>query len=140
MASNLRSGKQRSCGCYREEIRRTHGKSNSSIYRRWNAMLMRCQDPKHQSFGHYGGRGIKVCERWQKFDDFYADVGDPPAGMTLDRVDNDRGYSPDNVRWATPKEQMANRRGTKEMVLLRMTVEELRAEIARKEGRLGVFS
>jgi hypothetical protein len=77
---------------------------------RWRSMIMRCENIRHVKYPSYGGRGITVCERWHDFDLFYADVGDAPPGMTLDRRDNDDGYHPGNWRWATAKEQIANRR------------------------------
>jgi hypothetical protein len=73
-------------------------------------MRDRCNNPNNTTFSYYGGRGIKVCERWNDFTAFIADVGERPAGLTLDRIDNDRGYEPGNIRWATMKEQYHNRR------------------------------
>jgi hypothetical protein len=73
-------------------------------------MMDRCNDSHNPSYKHYGGRGIKVCERWHNFDNFASDIGQRPVGMTLDRKDNNKGYEPSNVRWATPSEQAMNRR------------------------------
>ena len=79
-------------------------------YRSWKTMIQRCTNANFPRFKDWGGRGIKVCERWLTFENFYADMGDRPAGKTLDRWPNHGGdYEPGNCRWATPKEQQANR-------------------------------
>lgn len=110
----LRGGMTLSCGCLQKEraseAKTTHGKTRSSAYNTWQLMLYRCADERCRAFKDYGGRGITVCERWRKFENFYADMGDPPNGKTLDREDNSRGYSPDNCRWATAAEQAVNKR------------------------------
>ncbi len=88
-------------------------KFNHPLYMIWRSMLSRCLCKTHPSWKDYGGRGISVCERWQKnFHDFVADIGERPKGYTLERVDNDKGYSPDNCKWATRAEQAANKRNT----------------------------
>lgn len=84
----------------------------SGAYASWNAMRGRCTNPNDKSFDYYGGRGIRVCEEWESFDRFYEDMGDRPAGMTLDRKDSDKGYSPDNCRWIIASEQQGNQRRT----------------------------
>lgn len=114
----LASKRVRSCGCYRREMvgnaSRTHGRSRSSVYRSWIAMRSRCNNPSHAFYKNYGGRGIQVCKRWLGeggFSRFLRDMGEKPMGKSLDRINNNRGYSPSNCRWATQKQQMNNMRG-----------------------------
>jgi hypothetical protein len=76
-------------------------------------MIQRCTNPRVEKWEHYGGRGIMVCERWQSFDNFLADMGEKPAGLTLDRENNEKGYEPDNCRWVTQSVQLQNRRTTR---------------------------
>lgn len=107
-------GITRSCGCLLRETTITrstkHGMSDSSEYDIWSAMVQRATNPKNARYADYGGRGIGVCEKWLDFANFYADMGPRPEGRSLDRIDNDKGYSPDNCRWATGSEQRQNRR------------------------------
>lgn len=112
----LRSGHTTSCGCRKVEacsrMNRKHGMANRTpTYRSWKEMRQRCLNPNSDKAKWYGARGIRVCERWNSYENFLADMGERPAGKTLDRIDPDKGYAPDNCRWATPKEQAETNRG-----------------------------
>lgn len=110
---DLKRGKQVSCGCWNTEKRTSHGMSRTHVNSVWRQMRDRCNNPKNPSYKNYGGRGIEVCDRWSKFENFIADMGDRPGGYTLDRIDNSKGYSPDNCRWATMMQQLNNRRNNR---------------------------
>lgn len=94
----------------KREWRERHGMSRSRAYSSWAGLVGRCTNPSDPAFPNYGGRGLTVSEDWRTFLGFYADMGDPPAGMSLDRIDNDKGYSKDNCRWADRQTQSRNRR------------------------------
>lgn len=106
----LKSGDTKSCGCLRKEIVTKHGKSKSKIYKIWNSMRFRCNSKKSNAYKYYGGRGIKVCKRWVKFENFYQDMGERPKGTSLDRIDNNKGYCKKNCRWASKQIQSRNMR------------------------------
>lgn len=116
-AGHLVHERIQSCGCLKRELiilrQRTHGFSRSSTYKIWAGMLKRCRNPKTRNWEHYGGRGITVCDRWLLFENFLADMGERQKGMSIERVNNSLGYSPENCKWATVLEQMNNTRKCK---------------------------
>lgn len=142
IGGNLTSGAATSCGHVRRNNRYTHGLSKHPLFKVWGSMKSRCNDPNRATWPLYGGRGIKVCERWEhSFPAFLEDVGERPEGVdrhgrtlwSLDRVDNDKGYEPGNVRWATRHEQRVNQATPTQ---LRATVAKLQRELAEALVRI----
>ena len=116
-ANVLTSGRARSCGCLHREIVTHHGMTKTRTFKSWESMWQRCGNPKAKSYEHYGGRGIRVCERWQSFQSFHEDMGERPEGMSLDRLNVDGDYEPGNCRWADKYQQQRNRVGTRTLAL-----------------------
>lgn len=118
--TQVKNGYTKSCGCLQKSIVTKHGefsgrgKKTTATYRTWEAMKSRCLNPNNKDYKNYGGRGIKICERWKNsFENFLSDKGKRPKGMTIDRINNDGDYIPENTKWSTRKEQQNNQRYNK---------------------------
>jgi len=134
--SNLLAGKSKSCGClnYSNPGRAAHMMSDTRSYKAWVGMKKRCNNKKGRNYKDYGGRGIKVCDRWlNSFDNFYADMGESPPNMSLDRIDNNGNYEPSNCRWATQRKQMNNTRRN-----VRLTYNGITLNMVEWARRLGI--
>lgn len=112
--NSLRTGTSKSCGCLQRDIvskiATKHGMHNSREMNSWKSMIQRCTNPNCTTYEDYGGRGISICKRWKKFENFYEDMGERPLYHSLERIDNNGDYGPDNCKWATQSEQSRNQR------------------------------
>ena len=132
-SSKLVSGRHTSCGCRRWR-KMKHGKTGTKVYNTWCGIKDRCLNVRCQGYARYGGRGIRICDRWMQFENFYEDMGDPPTQKhSIDRINNDGNYEPSNCRWALDRDQSRNRSKCKvveldgETMLLTDAVEKLRS-------------
>ncbi len=118
---NLKNGHTQSCGCLRKEkgivnnTQHGHYKNGQQpiTYSSWAKVIQRCANSNNKDYHNYGGRGITMCKRWLKFENFLEDMGEPPAGKSIDRIDNNKGYYKSNCRWATRKQQNRNKRNNR---------------------------
>lgn len=116
----LKGGNTRSCGCLKVDVavqngkaKQTHGMTHTPAWICWMSMGQRCRNKNRSDYENYGGRGITICKRWETFEHFLADMGPPPVGFSLDRIDVNGNYEPENCRWATTVEQGRNRRNNR---------------------------
>lgn len=111
---NLKSGHTKSCGCYKiqriKEAVTKNGLSHEKLYMTWRQMFYRCYNKKSKSYKSYGGRGIDICKKWHKYENFRKDMGQHPIGYQIDRIDNNKGYCKKNCRWVTLYENLQNTR------------------------------
>lgn len=139
-SEKLLPNRERSCGCAlidaTKRANTRHGLTRTPTYNSWRAMKIRCDDETHPRYYLYGGRGITYCERWNNFSNFLEDMGVRPDGLTLDRIDGNKGYEPGNCRWATRSEQNLNRArlGSRQKHKRRLAINRARALTASLNG------
>ena len=130
-STNLLRKNTKSCGCLRKEktqkLKIKHGLSSQAAYPSWCDMKQRCNNPEHNAYKYYGGRGITVCDRWLEFENFFEDMGERPKELTLERKNNELGYFKENCCWATRAEQIHNSRQTKLTEKLVAEIRQLRS-------------
>lgn len=141
--NNLRSGHSKSCRCLSTEqiveFNISHGMSKTPTHICWLSMINRCYNPNNTGYKNYGGRGIKVCDRWlESFENFFEDMGERPNGLTIERINNGGDYSPENCKWATRKEQSNNSRHNRVITLNGKTqnLQQWREELKIPKGTL----
>ena len=145
--SSLRQGTTKSCGCLQREtiakLTYRHGKASNPgpTYTTWKTMRRRCLTPTNAMYRYYGGRGITVCERWNDFANFLADMGEKPPGLTIERLDNDRGYEPANCIWTDTRTQNRNKRTIRHITVCgtRMLVRDACAAYGISPGPLWAY-
>lgn len=139
-ASHLKNGHTKSCNCLQKikasGANKTHGHHGTGIYNSWASMLQRCNNPNTIEYKYYGGRGITVCARWAKFENFLKDMGVRPVGLALDRINNNGNYEPNNCRWTTQQEQVRNSRQTKLNPLKVQVIKKLLKESCLKHRQI----
>lgn len=138
IANVLKRGEAQSCGCMHQELRhsltRTHGESKTRLYHIWNGMRQRCQNENNHAFAHYGGRGISVCEEWQSYTAFreWSLANGYTDELSIDRIDNDKGYCPKNCRWVSQTVQANNQ--SKNVYLTFRGITKTRSQWAKEIG------
>jgi hypothetical protein len=141
LGNNLKNGNTKSCGCLLSawtkrlggELHKIkHGMCGTRTYNIWHLMIQRCCNQKATHYEYYGGRGIVCCEEWKTFANFFRDMGECPKGLTLDRIDNNQGYSKGNCRWATRTDQQNNMRNNR--LLMQNGIAKTASQWAKEKG------